>query len=197
MLNNGNLTKTSLLIISAPAGTGKSTLVNMLKKELPSIAQSISYTTREKRKGEQDGKDYYFLSKEEFEAKIKEGDFLEYTSHYGHYYGTSKSHIEKLISEGKNVVLVIDTEGAKAIKALKVPAIFVFITPPSLDELKRRLKDRATEKDQDLQKRLEKVDEELEAVQYYDYHIENNNLQEAYNVLKSIVIAEEHRIIKN
>lgn len=183
-----------LFVVSAPAGTGKSTLVNRLKTEFSNILQSVSYTTRAIRSEEVDGHDYFFISKETFSEKINSGDFLEYASHFENYYGTSKKTVDDILSKGKHVILVIDTQGAKSLQELEVPAVYVFITPPSIDELKRRLMKRATELGKDIQTRLDKVSEEMKSMAVFDYCIENNDLEDAYQVLKAIVIAEEHRI---
>jgi len=193
MLNRGKV-KGLLFVVSAPAGTGKSTLVNRLKIEFPNILQSVSYTTRAIRSEEIDGEDYIFISKEDFDKKINSGAFLEFASHFGNYYGTSKKTVDNILSKGKNVILVIDTQGAKSLQALEVPAVYIFITPPSIDELKRRLTKRATELGKEIQTRLDKVSEEIKSITVFDYCIENNDLEDAYQVLKAIVIAEEHRI---
>ncbi len=185
-----------LFVVSAPAGTGKSTLVNKLKEEFTNVSQSISYTTREIRKEEINGIDYLFVSKDVFAGLVKSKQFLEYTSHFGHYYGTANESIKSLLDQERHVVLVVDTKGAVSLQKLEVPAVYIFITPPSIDELKRRLTNRATEAGQDIQTRLDKVSEEMESIMYYDYHIENIDLEDAYQVLKAIVIAEEHRINK-
>ena len=193
MLNREKI-KGILFVVSAPAGTGKSTLVNRLKTEFSNILQSVSYTTRAMRSEEIDGDDYIFISKEAFDEKNNSGDFLECASHFGSYYGTAKKTVDDILAKGKHVVLVIDTQGAKSLQALEVPAVYIFITPPSIDELKRRLMKRATELGRDIQTRLDKVSEEMKSMTVYDYCIENKNLEDAYQVLKAIVIAEEHRI---
>jgi guanylate kinase len=182
-----------IFIISAPAGTGKTTLVNMLTQEFPSVIRSVSCTTRAPRPGEHEGKDYFFLTKEAFEAKIRHGDFLEHAKVFGDYYGTSAEFVKKEQSRGKHVVLVIDTQGALQIKG-KIPAIFIFISPPSLAEQKERLNKRKTENPQSMEERLAWAKHELEMMHHYDYHIVNDHLDTAYAVLKSIFIAEEHKI---
>lgn len=180
-------------MISAPAGTGKTTLAQMLRKEFPdTIAYSISFTTRKPRGGEVNGKDYFFISDEEFKAKIQAGEFLEYAKVFDHYYGTSKKVIDEECHKGHHVLLVIDTQGAMQLKK-KLDGVFVFISPPSLEELARRLKSRKTESEEAIQKRLSWAEKEMEMAKHYDYHIVNLHLKNAYDVLRSIVVAEEHR----
>jgi len=179
-------------IVSAPAGTGKTTLVEKLLKEFPSIVASISYTTRKPREGEIDGVHYYFISELEFEAKIAAGDFLEYVKLYGTYYGTSRRWIEKQQAEGKHVVLVIDTQGAKTLKG-KIDAVSIFILPPSIDVLRSRLIKRETETSDMIDRRIAWAKFELDAARGYDYQILNEDIEIAYEILRSIFIAESHR----
>ncbi|WP_039357402.1 guanylate kinase [Candidatus Protochlamydia amoebophila] len=195
MLLGGKDKKGSLFIVSAPAGTGKTTLVNLLVHEFPTVIASISYTTRAPRLSEVNGKDYYFITESEFEAKIAAADFLEYVKLYDTYYGTSRKWVEIQRQLGLHVILVIDTQGALQLQKL-CEATFIFIRPPSLDELKNRLINRQTESLEMIEKRLACAERELKAAQYYDYEIINDDLQEAYQVLRSILIAEYHRISK-
>lgn len=190
-----NLFKGGLpFIISAPAGTGKTTLVNRLIQEFPQIKRSISYTTREKRPQEIDGVDYHFVDLETFETMLQNGDFIEYAYHFNHYYGTSKSALLADLEQGYHVMLVIDVEGALLIKnQLKV--ISIFLQPPSYEELKQRLSIRSTESDTAIEERLSKAKHELAASNLYDYQIINNDLELAYTALKSIIIAEEHKTL--
>lgn len=190
----GNTPHGLIFIISAPAGTGKTTLVNMLTKEFPSIVRSISCTTRSPRPGEHEGIDYFFLSKAAFKAKIDQGDFLEHAQVFGDDYGTSHEFVKSQQAHGKHVVLVIDTQGALQLKKKLKDAIFIFISPPSLAELKERMNKRKTETPQMIEERLAWARHELEMVHHYDYHIINDHLETAYIVLKSIFIAEEHKV---
>ncbi len=185
-----------IFVISAPAGTGKTTLVNMLTAEFPSIVRNVSYTTRTPRPGEKEGEDYYFLTKEAFEKKLLHNDFFEHAQVFGEYYGTSKETVLEQRKKGKHVVLVIDTQGALQIKE-SLKAIFIFITPPSFAELKKRLIKRETETLQHTEKRLAWASQEIEMLSHYDYRIVNDDLALAYHVLKSIVVAEEHKIRRN
>lgn len=183
-----------LFIVSAPAGTGKTTLMKKLVEEFPSIVMSLSFTTRTPRPDEIQGKDYCFISRSEFEKKITDSDFLEYVKLYDDYYGTSRQWVTDQLKSGKHVVLVIDTQGAKSLRS-KVSAT-IFIVPPSLEELKKRLTLRATEKPEVLEKRIKKAASEIAEAIHYDYQIINDDLNTAYEVLKSIFIAECHRNLK-
>lgn len=188
----GNNKKGTLFIVSAPAGTGKTTLVEILCNEFHSILRSISFTTRKARGREVHGVDYYFISEAEFQKKINQDDFLEYAMLYDNYYGTSKDWVEKKLNEGYHVVLVIDTQGAKEIKK-KINCVSIFIRPPSLKELTFRLLERKTESEGELEKRLNLAKTELEEGDNYDYQIVNDDIKIAYKVLASIFIAEEHK----
>lgn len=189
----GNLKQGLLFIISAPAGTGKTTLVNMLCQEFDCIRASKSCTTRKPRQGEMPGVHYYFLSKDDFENKIAQGDFLEYVELYGHYYGTLKQSVEQQLQAGRHVILTIDTQGALKLKGT-LPAIFIFLQPPTLEELRKRLTYRQTESAEVIEKRLSWAEKEMSVAVLYDYIIVNDNLKIAYEILRSIFIAEEHRI---
>jgi len=189
----GNLSKGLLFVMSAPAGTGKTTLAKLLIDEFSCVRLSISCTTRAPRGDEIDGKDYHFLTVEEFEKRIRNGDFLEYAKVFGHYYGTSREFVQKELRSGHHVILVIDTQGALQIKS-SIPAIFIFVSPPSLNELKMRLSKRKTEEEHIIQERLSWAKHEIESAKFYDYNIINQDLKIAYQVLRSILIAEEHRI---
>lgn len=190
----GNLSKGLCFVLSAPAGTGKTTLVRMLSKEFSCIWESISCTTRLPREGEIEGKDYFFLSRQQFEEKIAEGDFLEYAEVFGYYYGTSMASVQKQMEMGNHVFLVIDTQGAMQLKKKDFPAVYVFLSPPSLEELKGRLYRRQTESIEVIEKRLSWAEAEMAMVGHYDYHIVNDHLNLTYAILRSIVIAEEHRV---
>lgn len=187
-----------LFVISAPAGTGKTTLAQMLTKDDPTIVESISYTTRAPRPNEVAGEHYYFLSPAEFEAKIAAGEFLEYVKLYGQYYGTSASWIAVHQAAGRHVLLVIDTQGALQLKerceAGECEAVFIFIAPPSLEALRTRLVARSTESEEQQRRRLDWAAQELQQIVHYDYCIVNDTLTKALEVLRAIVIAEEHRV---
>ncbi|MDE3056101.1 MAG: guanylate kinase [Verrucomicrobiota bacterium] len=182
-----------VFVLSAPAGTGKTTLARMLAKEFPSLVLSVSSTTRPSRSFEQEGRDYHFLSREEFEKQILAGEFLEYAEVFGNYYGTSKKSLEKMRSSGKHVLLVIDTQGALQLKE-RIDAVYIFIAPPNFQELQRRLEARESESGEEIQKRLSWAHQEMAEIDQYDYLIVNDTLDNAYAVLRSILIAEEHRV---
>ncbi|MGK5595423.1 MAG: guanylate kinase [Parachlamydiaceae bacterium] len=187
------MAKGLIFIISAPAGTGKTTLVNMLTEEFSQIKQSLSFTTREKRENEEDGVHYHFISQEIFKNKITKDDFLEYAKVHGHYYGTSKSWVESETAKGHHVILVIDTQGALQLMN-KLNAIFIFIKPPSVEILRARLLRRQTDSIEEIERRINWAKTELKAIPRYDYLIVNEKLQLAYQVLKSIIIAESHKV---
>lgn len=182
-----------LFVVSAPAGTGKTTLVQMLVNEFPAIVQSVSFTTRPPREGEIEGKNYHFVTESEFEEKISASDFLEYVKLYGYYYGTSREWILSQQKKGKHVMLVIDTQGALQLKN-RLSAAFIFIAPPSLEVLRERLSNRKTESLEMVEKRWKWAKTEMQAVRHYDYLIINDDLQIAYQILRSIIIAETHRV---
>ena len=188
----GTLDLGLVFVVSAPAGTGKTTLVRMLTEEFDCVAESISYTTRPIRRGEVEGRDYYFISETEFKKKIAQGDFLEYARVFDHYYGTSRKTVEEKLSAGKHVALVIDTQGAMQLKKT-LKATYIFIRPPNLEELKRRLHGRKSDTQEAIDVRLSWAEKEIEAAKFYDYLIVNENLKMAYEVLRAIFIAEEHR----
>ncbi len=192
----GNLPQGLVFVLSAPSGTGKTTLVNMLIEEFHSVNQSISCTTRPPRLGEINGKDYFFLTVEEFQDRITKNDFLEYANVFGHWYGTSRQVVQSLQQSGHHVILVIDTQGALKLKDQGFDAIYIFLTPPSFDELKKRLQHRNTEDQATLMQRLSWASHEMSLAKFYDYLVVNQNPVISYGVLRSILISEEHKIRK-
>jgi len=190
----GNLSQGFAFIISAPAGTGKTTLVGMLKKEFPCIVESISYTTRKPRVNEINGRDYFFITDEEFQMRLKNEEFLEYAEVFGSHYGTSKEFVSQQQEKGNHVILVIDTQGAEKLK--KYNLISIFISPPNMQELQYRLHSRKSETEEMIQKRLDWAKREINQANEYDYHVINDDLEIAYEVLRSILIAEEHKVRK-
>lgn len=189
----GNLKRGLVFILSAPAGTGKTTLVQRLVNEFPVVLASVSYTTRAPRAGEVNGLHYHFVDEAEFLSRIAKDEFIEYVQLYGNYYGTSRVWLEEQLDQGKHVFLVIDTQGALLLKE-KIKATYIFVSPPSLEVLEKRLLVRKTESQDVIQKRLGWAQQEMTAKDAYDYLIVNDELDTAYQVLRSIVIAEEHRI---
>lgn len=189
----GNLNKGVLFVLSAPSGTGKTTLINMLTGEFDCIVRSITYTTRKIRKGEVDGLDYFFISEKEFQNKIKNNELLEYARIYNYYYGTSKEFVEKKLSEQKHVVLVIDTQGAINLKN-KIDAVYIFLSPPGIEELRLRMNLRNDLGEKELRTRLVWAKEEMKKNALYDYNITNIDLKMSYEILRSIFISEEHKV---
>lgn len=186
----GNLKKGLLFILSAPAGTGKTTLVNKLQSEFACVEKSISFTTRKPRKDEINGVHYHFISDDEFAKKIKNKEFLEYARVFDNYYGTDKNLVMDLQESGKHVFLVIDTQGALQLKEL-LPGIFIFLLPPSKEILQSRLRARQVENEEETSLRLSQAEKEMLLAKQYDYNIVNDDLEVAYDILRSIVIAEE------
>ena len=184
-----------LIVISAPSGAGKDTVVKELIKRNPDeFWVSVSATSRLPREGEQEGVDYYYLSKEEFEEKINEGFFIEYTNYAGNYYGTPKKYIREKLDKGKDVILIIEIEGASNIKKLVPEALMIFIMPPSLKELVRRLKKRGTETDEKIIKRFNTAYKEINEVTKYNYVVVNDILEDAVEKVESIIKAEKCRV---
>lgn len=181
-----------IFVISAAAGTGKTTLVDMLEQGLPYVERNISFTTRAPRSGEIPGKHYHFLSNEEFKKRAAAGYFIEHVELYGHLYGTALETLTEIQGRGHHAILVIDTQGAlNLMKVLK--AVFIFLFPPSLEDLKARLLKRQTEDTEAIETRLSWAQQEFQAAKEYDYCIENRDLESAHEVLRSIILAEEHR----
>ncbi|MDF2549961.1 MAG: Guanylate kinase [Chlamydiales bacterium] len=162
---------------------------------MPRVATSVSCTTRKPRPQEVSGRDYYFISEAEFAAKIQAGAFLEHVHLFGNYYGTSLHEVEEKLRQGLSLFLVIDTEGALKLKN-QVAATRIFLAPPSLEELKRRLEGRRTESEEKIQERLSLAEKEMDQAEHYDYLIVNDQLDIAFDALKSIVVAEAHRTTK-
>ena len=182
------VTQPRIIVVSAPSGAGKTTLIKEAQKIVPNIAFSISHTTRNPRAGEQNGRDYFFVSVSEFQNKIQEEDFVEWAEVHGNYYGTSKSQIEELVEQGNIVILDIDVQGAMQIKEKSdIDATFLFIEPPSLEELKSRLINRGTESEATLKKRLANAEIELGFKAQYDHVIVNDILNKAVRDFLAIV----------
>lgn len=181
--------KNKLLVISGPSGVGKGTLVKALKARRADVVESISCTTRAPREGETHGKEYFFLTKEEFLRRIAENDFLEYDEHFGNYYGTPKSFVQEMLKE-KSVILEIDVVGALNAKKAIPDSVLIMIAPPSLEELKRRLVGRGTETDADIENRLSRLDYEMSQQDKYDYVVINDDLERALLEIENILDAE-------
>jgi guanylate kinase len=182
--------KGNLIIISSPSGGGKGTLIKEVLKIVPNIGYSISFTTREMRVGEENGRDYFFVSPAEFQSMIKQGEFLEYAEVHGNFYGTSINQVKSKIDSGQDVVLEIDVQGAESVRRLMTEAVSIFILPPSFEVLRNRLKARATEKLKDLDLRLRNSFGEVRRVSEFEYVVVNDNVSEATANLQTIVLAE-------
>lgn len=182
----------NFIIISAPSGSGKTTICKYLQKLDSSINFSVSCTTRQKRANELEGKDYFFITNEEFEKKINDAKFIEWEQIHGDfYYGTLKSTLEKAINEDKRILLELDVKGAMSVKKLYPnKSLSIFIEPPSVEVLKLRLEKRGTDNDQRIIKRLERLESELSYKSNFDYHVINDDLDQAVNEIMSIIINE-------
>lgn len=179
-----------LVVLSAPAGCGKDTVLAEVKKADSNVKQSISMTTRLPREGEQDGVDYYFTSVSDFENKISENGFLEYVKYGVNYYGTPKKAIEEMVDSGKTVILKIEVEGAGNVRKIYPDAVSIFIMPPSFTELSRRLKNRGTETEEDICRRLKIAEDEMQRAKEYNYIVINDDLSVCVNDVLSIIKAE-------
>lgn len=184
----------SLIVLSGPSGSGKGTILSSLVKENKNVWVSISCTSRSVRGSEQNGIDYYFLTREEFEKKIKDNGFLEYAEYNGNYYGTPKEEIEKKLENGIDVILEIEVQGALKIKKLVKEAIFIFILPPSMEELKSRLEKRGTETEEKILKRFKTAYQEINELNKYNYVVVNDEVGKAVDKINAILKAEKCRV---
>lgn len=182
-----------LFVISGPSGAGKGTICKKIL-ERDNITLSVSMTTRNPREGEVHGESYYFVSKEEFKKNIEEKGFLEHAEVYGNFYGTPKMEVMKLLSSGKDVILEIDIQGALQIKETYPQAILIFVLPPSMAELRRRLTERGTETEESLEQRMGETLNEISYLHEYDYCVVNSELQEAIERVTAIMMAEHSRV---
>ena len=190
VVNLASKDKGLLFVLSAPAGCGKDTVLAEVKKADESVKQSISMTTRAPREGEVDGVDYFFTTVENFEESISQNGFLEYVKYGVNYYGTPKKAIEDMIDEGKSVILKIEVEGAGNVRKIYPEAISIFIMPPSFTELSRRLKNRGTETEEDIARRLKIAETEMQRAKEYNYIVINDDLSVCVNDVLSIIKAE-------
>lgn len=194
-MKNASFGRGFVLCVSGPSGSGKTSLCDRLAQNHPCAVRSISYTTRAQRPGETEGQDYHFVDQKTFERLESEDFFLESAKVYSAQYGTPLKPVQKAISEGKLIVMDIDTVGAKAVKErLGSECVRVFVLPPSLEELKKRLEGRAQNSQEDLERRLEEAKREMCEAPHYDYQIQNKSLEEAYLRLYEIVEAERKKL---
>ncbi len=182
-----------LFVVSAPSGAGKTSLCRGITGSLKDLTHSISYTTRKPRPGEIDGRDYYFVDEKRFREMVQAGDFAEWAEVHANHYGTSRRALEDMISKGLDVILDIDTQGAKQIKPKYKTAVFIFIMPPSLDILEERLRNRKSDQEEEIRRRIQRSREEIRDYATYDYIVVNQDFDRALNDLRSIVLAERCR----
>lgn len=183
-----------LIILSGPSGCGKDSIIKELIKKYNNLSYSISYTTRKKRKDEVHAKDYYFITEEDFNKKIKEGFFIEYTKRIDSYYGTSKEEFMNNINSGKDTLMILELQGAAYIKKKYPDAMLIFVLPPDIKELNKRLLLRNSESKFSLESRFKEMYKEFNGLNNYDYVIINDKLENAINKVESIIIAEKCRV---
>lgn len=193
------MTKRGLLIVlSGPSGVGKGTVrAAIFSKGEQKFVYSISATTRQPRTGETDGVDYFFKTREEFEQMIQNKQLLEYAEYVGNYYGTPLEYVENTLATGKDVFLEIDVQGAIQVRELMPEGVFIFLTPPDLNELESRIVNRGTDSDEVIVKRMKTAREELELMKYYDYSVVNDTVDNAVQKIEAIIQTEHLRIIRN
>lgn len=184
-----------LIVVSGPSGVGKGTLVQELLRRMPELVLSVSVTTRAPRAGEQDGVHYYFRTEEQFQQMVENGDLLEYAQFVtGLYYGTPRAHVEEAIAQGRDVLLEIDVKGAIQVKERWQHGVYIFLLPPSMQELETRLKKRQTEAAEAIRQRLTVAMDELNFLPLYDYQVVNDDIETAVAKLEAIIKAERCRV---
>ena len=182
-----------LILISGPSGTGKGTVCDLLRQKHPEISYSISATTRQPRPGEQDGVNYYFYTKEKFREMIDQGQLLEWAEVYGNFYGTPKQKVLDRLEAGEDILLEIDTQGALNVMKVMPEGLFIFLLPPSLEELAARLKGRGTETEESLHRRLGAAVDEIKLATKYRYVVVSDKVEDAQETNANIIEAEHHR----
>lgn len=186
-----------LVVISGPSGAGKGTICRSLTENAKDLELSVSATTRAPRIGEIEGKNYYFIDVEEFKKRVENGEFLEYANVYDNYYGTPKEKVIEKLRTGRTVILEIDIQGALKVKKSHPEGVFIFVVPPSIDELQKRIITRATDTIEVIGKRMKCVKDELDYAKEYDYVVMNDSLEEAVSKIKSIIDVEKMRSHRN
>ena len=192
----GKIKKGLLFVVSAPSGTGKTTLCRAMVRIFPELHYFISYTTRPPRPGDADGRDYHFVSPEGFQEMIDRDEFAEWAEIYGYRYGTSRSLLERFSREGRDVILDLDGQGARQMRNKDLQGIFIFLLPPSWAELKRRLARRQTEGPKALKERLRMAKVEMAEARWYDYVIINDEIKKAEEQLQAIILSEHCRRVR-
>ena len=191
------MSKGLLIVVSGASGTGKGTVCKKLLSELPNVHYSISATTRQPRQGEVDGREYYFISEDDFKQWIADGKFLEFAEVYGNFYGTPLTKIEERLNRGEDVLLEIDVQGALNVKRKCPDGVYIFLLPPSLDELKRRIEGRGSETPDSLKRRLQAAVAEIQIGREYDYAVVNDTVDKAVAQIEAILVAERCRVARN
>lgn len=181
------------MVVSAPSGAGKTTLCTRLKERFTNLTESISYTTRSPRPGEVDGTSYHFVSNQQFQAMVAEQAFVEWAEVHGNWYGTARATLVEARLAGIDILLDIDCQGARSLKDQGIPAVFVFIMPPSLGELRRRLESRSSDASEVIERRMVRAVDEIAEARWYDYIVLNESLDEALDGLASILVATRFR----
>ena len=183
-----------LIVISGPSGAGKGTICKALLEKHKDIHISVSATTRQPRQGEVHGVNYYFIDKEEFLTRVENDDFLECAEVYGNYYGTPKSNVQELLDSGKDVILEIDIQGALKVKENTEEGVFIFILPPSMEELKQRIINRGSETPESLMRRFNSAYQEINYISKYNYAVVNDTVENAVKKIENILVAEKCRV---
>ena len=191
------MNKGILVVVSGFSGAGKGTVMKRLMEKYDDYALSVSATTRKPRPGEEDGREYFFRTRDEFEKLIEEDALLEYAQYVENYYGTPRSYVEEQLQAGRNVILEIEIQGAMKIKEKIPEALLVFVTPPTVEELERRLTGRGTETAQVIADRLARAGEEAKGMDQYDYILVNDTVEECVDHLHQIIVSEHSRVSRN
>ena len=186
-----------LIVVSGFSGAGKGTLMKQLVHAYDNYALSVSMTTRKPRPGEQEGREYFFVTREEFEEKIEQNGLVEYAQYCDNYYGTPREYVEKQLEKGKDVILEIEIQGALKVKKAFPTALLLFVMPPSAGELKKRLEGRGTESREVIQKRLRRASEEADGIENYDYIVINDKLDECVEQMNSLIQAAHYSPVRN
>lgn len=188
------MTDAKVFIISGPSAVGKGTIVEKVLQAEENVHLSVSATTRTPRKGEIPGVSYYFMTDEEFRRQISQGGFLEYADVHGHFYGTPKAPVLSELEKGRDVILEIDVQGAMQVKETYPDGVFIFVLPPSMKELRRRIEYRGTESQADIELRMGKAEAEMEYLKHYEYFVVNDDLEDAVAAVRAVMKAERQKI---